>query len=84
MAMNNIKNASSDYNILYYKNATVNDLQGKLVKFTAKLQGINFTYLAFYYASEKGSFQFLTFTSNNLYSNYEKDLMDLISGFKID
>jgi len=83
-AMKNVESASSEFRILDMKVATINGVEGKLIKLTARVQGIDFTYLNFYCSCDKGSFQFMSFTSNNLFSRYEKDLTDLISGFQLD
>jgi hypothetical protein len=84
IAINNAKNAGTDFRIMDWREATINGLEGKMLKFTTRVQDIDFTYLSFYYSSEKGSFQFITFTSNNLFTKYEKDLMDLIGGFRLN
>jgi len=84
IALNNLKNSASEYRIVDWKNATINNNVGKLLRINAIVQGIDFTYLIFYFSNERGSFQLMTFTSNNLFADYEKDLMELISGFVIN
>jgi hypothetical protein len=84
IALNNLKNTASEYRIVDWNTATINNHQGKLLQLNAVVQGIHFTYLIFYFSNERGSFQLMTFTSNNLFAGYQKDLMELISGFVVN
>ena len=47
------------------------------------LEGINFTYLGYYFSSPKGTVQLITYTSSNLVNEYRKNLEELLNGFTI-
>ncbi|MEM6964937.1 MAG: hypothetical protein AAF573_09240 [Bacteroidota bacterium] len=47
------------------------------------LNGITFIFDGYYFSNNKGSVQFTTWTSTNLYKKYEPEILDLLNGLVI-
>ena len=47
----------------------------------AQVSGISFVFDSYYYSNELGSVQFTTWTSDNLWKKYERDITELLNGF---
>jgi hypothetical protein len=51
-----------------------------MLQMTGTIQGIKFTYFGYYYSNANGTIQFLTYTSDNLFSSYQKDIEEFLNG----
>jgi hypothetical protein len=47
------------------------------------IDGIKFTYLGYYYSSEGGTIQFISYTTQSLLEEYKNDMFGLLNGFTI-
>ena len=45
------------------------------------IKGIKFTYFGYYYSSDKGSAQFITYTFQSLFKQYKPEMEKLLNGF---
>jgi len=45
------------------------------------MQGIKVSYYGYYFSNNNGTLQFLTYTSQNLLSDYIDEIEDLLNGF---
>ena len=43
-------------------------------------QGIKFTYLGYYYSNQSGTFQFVTYTAQNLLAKAQTEMFELLNG----
>jgi hypothetical protein len=46
-------------------------------------QGIKFTYIGFYYSNQSGTFQFVTYTAQNLLAKAQAEMLELLKGFVV-
>ena len=49
----------------------------------ANVQGIAFTYYGYYYAGKTGTVQVITFTGQNLFTDYKSDMEAFLNGLEI-
>ena len=81
IALENAKEVAPDTRIIKKEYRTVNGQKVLHLEFAGTIQGINFTYIAYYYSDKSGSTQFLAYTGTNLVSKYRVDINDLLNGF---
>lgn len=58
----------------------VNGLKVLMIQMTGTIQGIRFTYYGYYYTSDNGTIQFLTYTGENLFEGYLKEIEPFLNG----
>lgn len=83
IALENARAVAPDAEIIEEKEIIVNGQNIVHMKMQGTIEGINFVYYGYYYASKIGSIQFLAYTSSNLLEDYEQDFQDLLNGFVI-
>ncbi len=81
IAYENALEAAPDIKIVEKEYRNVNGLEVIMMKMKGTIQGIKFIYFGYYYSSTEGAFQFLTYTSQNLFKDYENDMLNLLNGF---
>jgi hypothetical protein len=81
VVMNNARKLSDKANLINQEYRTVNGLRVLHMQYSVNLKGINFIYYGYYYSCEKGTVQLVGFTSENLFSRYENDILQFINGF---
>jgi hypothetical protein len=81
IALANGKEVSSDLEIVKEQIRKVNGVQMLCLQMNGTIQGVKFTYFGYYWSSEKGTVQFITYTSQNLFTKYKPDLEELLNGF---
>lgn len=81
IALENAKEASPDVSITHEEYRMVNGIKLLHLQMDGTIEGIRFSYLGYYYSYEKGTVQFLTYTSQNLLKEYRKDMEELLNGF---
>jgi hypothetical protein len=47
------------------------------------IQNIPFTFYGYYYSGENGVVQFLTYSLNTVFEDYESDMIDLLNGLTV-
>jgi len=80
IAYQNAMEAASDIKIIEKEYRNVNGLDVVMMKMKGTIQGVKFTYYGYYYSNSEGSFQFLTYTSTNMFKDYENEMSDLLNG----
>ncbi|MDP4262979.1 MAG: hypothetical protein Q8941_10635 [Bacteroidota bacterium] len=80
IALTNAKEAAPDTKIIKHEYRTVNGKKVLHLQMTGTIQGIKFIYSGYYYSSPKGTVQFLAYTSQNLFKDYEEDIDELLNG----
>ncbi len=80
IAYDNAYEAAPDIKIIEKEYRNINGIDVIMMKMTGTIQGIKFIYFGYYYSSSKGAFQFLTYTSLNLFNEYEKDMLLFLNG----
>ncbi|MGN6569282.1 MAG: hypothetical protein ACTHJ0_15075 [Flavipsychrobacter sp.] len=83
IALKNSKKAAPDAHLVRQETRKVNGVVVTLAEIRGTVEGINFVYLGYYYGSKAGTVQFVTYTSDKLYSSYEKEMQNLLNGFVI-
>lgn len=81
IAFENAKSAAPDISIEKQEYRMVNGLKVMLLQMTGTIQGIRFTYYSYYYSDKGGTTQFITYTSENLFKDYKKQMEDMLNGF---
>jgi hypothetical protein len=81
IALENGRSAAPDLKIMHEEYRTVNGTKVLMMQMNGTMQGIKFSYYGYYFSSEKGTAQFITYTSQNLLKEYTKDCEELLNGF---
>lgn len=80
IAFANGQDAAPDLQIVKEEYRKVNGLDVLHLRMDGTVQGIKFSYYGYYFSNEKGTVQFITFTSQNLMEDYEKEAEQLLNG----
>ena len=51
-----------------------------MMKMKGTIQGLKIIYYGYYYSNADGAFQFLTYTSQNVFNEYENDMLNFLNG----
>lgn len=81
IALQNARNAAPDARIVHEEYRNVNGIKVLMMQMIGTIQGIKFTYCGYYYSNPNGTVQLLTYTSQNLYDHYQKDIETFLNGF---
>ena len=68
IAYENALEAAPDIKIVEKEYRTVNGLEVIMMKMKGTIQGIKFIYFGYYFSNAQGAFQFLTYTSQNVFN----------------
>ena len=80
IAYENALEAAPDIKIVEKEYRTVNGLEVIMMKMKGTIQGIKFIYFGYYFSNAQGAFQFLTYTSQNVFNEYKNDMLNLLNG----
>lgn len=83
VAVENAKDAAPDIKVVKEEYRMVNGKKILFMQLNGTIQGIKFTYYGYYFSSEKGAVQLLTYTAQNLLTSYAEEMEDLLNGFVI-
>lgn len=81
IAITNAKDAAPDIEVIKEEYRIVNGVKVLVLQMVGTIQGLKFIYYGYYFSSKNGTIQFLTYTSQSLFDEYEKDLEELLNGF---
>jgi uncharacterized membrane-anchored protein len=81
IAVENAKDIAPDVRIVEEEYRTVNGTTVMMLKMHATMQGIKIGYYSYYYSNERGTVQFVTYTSQSLMKTYEQEIEGLLNGF---
>lgn len=80
IALENARKAAPDTRILKEEYRMVNGNKILYLQMDGTIQGIKFSYLGYYYSSEKGTIQFVSYTAQSLLKEYQPDIEDFLNG----
>ncbi len=80
VALENGRKVAPDLKIVKEEYRMVNGLKVLFLQMNGTIDGIKFTYYGYYYSNANGSVQFVTYTSQKLFSSYQKDCENLLNG----
>ena len=80
IAFNNAKQAAPDIQIVKEEYRTVNGKKVLLMQMSGTITGIKFVYYGYYYSNEKGTVQFISYTSQNVFRDELVNAEEFING----
>jgi hypothetical protein len=80
VAVQNAKGVAPDIKIVKEELRNVNGIQVLMMQMAGTIKGIKFVYFGYYYSNENGTVQLLTYTSEALFAEYEKDMEIFLNG----
>ena len=81
IAIENGRAAAPDIKVVKEEYRTVNGLQVLMMQLGGTIQGIQFRYFGYYFTSEKGTVQLISYTSENLFNEYKEEMEEILNGF---
>lgn len=81
IAYQNALEVAPDTEIIEKEYRNVNGINVIMMKMKGTMNGVNFVYFGYYYTSVEGAFQFVTYTTLNLFNDYENHMLKLLNGF---
>jgi len=78
-ALANAASAAPDIKVVDEEIRTVSGEKVLFMQMDGTISGVKFSYLGYYYSSDKGTVQFLTYTSQNLLKENRKDMEELLN-----
>jgi hypothetical protein len=81
VAVENAKSVAPDIEVVSEGIRNVNGIDVYCMQLNGTIKGIKFTYFGYYYSSEKGSAQFITYTFQSLFKQYKPEMEKLLNGF---
>ncbi len=82
-AFANARKVSADMAVVNEEYRFVNGVKIFFMQMDGTVQGVKFTYLGYYYSGDKGTIQLLTYTAQSLFSEYKKELENLLNGLTV-
>lgn len=82
-AVANAKKIAPDIAISFEEQRLVNYQKILCLKMDATIQGIPVSYFNYYYSGKAGVVQIMSYTGQNLFNEYQSDLVELLNGFEI-
>ena len=83
LAVNNVQEFAPGAKVTLDEMRRVNGLQVVCLKLAASIQGIEFTYYGYYHSNSQGTIQLLTYTSNNLFDEFQADFTDFLNSLTV-
>ena len=83
IALENARKIAPDIKIVMEEYRTVNDRKILCLQMNGTTQGVKFSYFGYYFSSESGTIQFITYTSQNLLKEYKAELEEFLNGFTV-
>jgi hypothetical protein len=83
LALENAQSIAPDMKIVFEEYRIVNGIKIYCMQMDGTAQGIKFSYYGYYFSSAKGSAQFVTYTAQNLLSEYKQEMEELLNGFVV-
>lgn len=80
IAISNARKVAPDARIIKKEFRNVNGNKVLCMQINGTIQGVNFVYLGYYYSSNKGTVQFVTYTTQSLLSEYYNSMQSLLNG----
>jgi hypothetical protein len=81
IALENAREVAPDIEVVKEEYRNVNGLKVLMMQMSGTIRGIRFSYYGYYYSNEKGTIQFLTYTSETLFKENIEELDTFLNGF---
>ena len=81
IALQNARAAAPDIKLIKEEYRNVNGIKVLMLQMAGTIQGMRITYYGYYYSNSNGTVQFLTYTGENLFDGYLKDIEQFLNGF---
>lgn len=82
-ALTNAKKAAPGIKITSEEYRNVNGLKVLCMQMEGVVQGMNFTYLGYYFSNAGGTVQLIAYTTSDLMKEYKKAIEELLNGFAV-
>ena len=83
VALINAQKAAIDARITKEEYRIVNNKKVLCLQMRGTIRGIKFAYLGYYYSDKNGTSQFLTYTSEELFNDSQKDFEEFLNGIVV-
>jgi hypothetical protein len=83
IVLSNLQEDDSSARIVFKEKRRVNGVDVWFIKMETEVNKIPLVLCGYYYAGKNGTVQVVTITGKNLFSEFEKDFMDFLSGLWI-
>lgn len=83
MALRNLLKVAPDAEVTYKEERVVNGKKVLCMKMEGTIESVPFIYYGYYYSGKAGIVQFITFTSQNLFPEYEPEMTEFLNGMII-
>jgi len=80
IALVNAKNASADIKVLKEEYRMVNGKKVLMMQMVGTIQGLRFKYMGYYYSNPNGTVQFLSYTFESQFDEFEHELELFLNG----
>jgi hypothetical protein len=80
LALQNAQEVAPNCEIVKEDFRMVNGKKVFFMQMNGTTQGIKFTYLGYYYSNQSGTFQFVTYTAQNLLAKAQAEMFELLNG----
>ena len=80
IAITNAKNAAPNTKIIKKEEREINDLKIVHLEMSGILNGVNFTYLGYYFSDSSGSTQLVVFSENKQLNKYKNEAYEFLNG----
>lgn len=79
-ALQNAKTASEDVELTKEEYRTINGIRVLMMQLEGTIQGVKFVFWGYYYATEQGSVQLVTYTVDSQFALYKSDMETFLNG----
>ena len=84
LALSNMKNyARTEPTVHHVERRQVNGTEVLSAKYGVHANGMDMTFAAYFYSSDRGTLQFMAWTTDNLYERSAADIEDLLNGLVV-
>jgi len=83
IALENAKKVAPDAKVAFEEERVANGVKILAMHIEGTIQGISFTYYGYYWTGKAESLQVITYTGQNLFSEFESDFTKLLNGVVI-
>jgi hypothetical protein len=80
IAIGNARESAPDLRVTLEETRHINGLDVLCLQMTGTIKGVEFAYYGYYHSNKQGTIQLLTYTSNNLFAEFQRDFTDLLNG----
>lgn len=84
IAVKNALAAAPDAKVIFEETRTVNGNKVLCMRIEGTIKSIQFFYYGYYYTGKPGTIQVITYTSRNLFSEYQSEMADFLNGLVVN